>query len=385
MIGCSSDSSTGDGGADGALDTQNPMDVQNPMDTGSPDSGTLGKLLAIHASPDLPPIRFCYLVNGALSPLPPLPQELSASQIAAGAPFAGLYQGTGGPLPSTGTDLGPLKITPILIKAQKIAQYVKGGDGGIKVCSDLLAPDAGFGLVEGTDYWTLSEIPANTFGHDHTYLLALTGCRKDTTIGGGNAQLTAAKCGANWNNTTGNLAVKIYDVDRKIADPQKMGAQFLHLSAIVSAGSVGITPGIITPGANDGGNLLDLVALSPVQYPDLKPATATGVTKPAALNANPALNTAFVGTPVLPNDAGFGTQIYLPLPTVEQLTTGYAPDGGLMYQAGGNFTFVAMGDPTVFPYLDSTGAQGDPKDGGKFNGYYIHVIGLPNDPVIPKL
>lgn len=382
MVGCSSDSGTTDGGADGSpADQQNPQDVQNPMDTGAPDSGTLGKLLAVHASPDLPPIRFCYKVNGALSPLPPLPQELSPAQIAAGAPFAGLYQGTGGPLPSTGTDLGPLTITPILIKAQSVKDYVKGGDGGVKVCSDLLAPDAGFNLVAGTDYWTLADIPANTFKHDHTYILAATGCRSNTTIGGGNMLATLAKCGADWNNNSGNLAVKIYDVDRTVANPQKMGAQFLHLSPIIGAGTTGITPALATPGANDGGTKLELIALQPVQFPNLAPMTATGVGKPT-LNANPLLSTAFVGTPILP-DGGPGTQIALPLPIVEKLTTGYSPDGGLMYTNGANFTFIALGDPTVPQFVDQLG-QAQP-DGGAFNGYYIHVIGMPNDPVIPKL
>lgn len=384
MVGCSDGGGTADSGPDGQPDDQQAPDVQNPIDTGTPDSGTLGKLLAVHASLDLPPIRFCYKVNGTVSPLPPLPQELSPAQIAGGAPFAGLYQGTGGPLPSTGTDLGPLTITPILISAQAVAAYVKGGDAGIKVCSDLLAPDAGFGLVKDTNYWELADIPANTFKHDHTYILAATGCRKDTTIGGGNVLQTMARCGLDWNNSTGNLKVKIYDVDRVIADSQKMGAQFLHLSPIVGAGSDGVMPGLVTQAAlPDGGPRVDLIGLNLVQFPSLAPAPAAAVTKPAPLNANQNLNTMFVGTPY--RDGGPLNPIVFPLPLVERLTTGYPPDGGLMYTSGGNFTFVLVGDPTVPPYLDKWGQPGDPQDGGKFNGYYIHVIGLSNDPFIPKL
>ena len=48
-----------------------------------------------------------------------------------------------------------------------------------------------------------------------------------------------------------------------------------------------------------------------------------------------------------------------------------------MYKTGSNFTFIALGDPQASMWLDDAGTQ--------FNGYYIHVIGLPNDPVIPKL
>lgn len=382
MVGCSDGGGTADSGSDGQPNDQQTPDVQNPSDTGTPDSGTLGKLLAVHASADLPPIRFCYKINGTIAPLPPLPQELSPAQIAGGAPFAGLYAGTGGPLPSTGADLGPLTITPILISAQSVAAYVKGGDAGIKVCSDLLAPDAGFGLVKDTNYWELADIAANTFKHDRTYILAATGCRKDTPIGGGNQLQTMARCGLDWNSSTGNLKVKIYDVDRVVADTTKMGAQFLHLSPIVSAGSDGVMPSLVTQAAlPDGGPRIDLIGLQPLQYPNLGPSPAAAVTKPAALNANPLLNTMFVGTPML--DGGALKQIIVPLPTVEKLTTGYPPNGALMYTSGANFTFIALGDPTVPMFVNAQG-QAEP-DGGRFNGYYLHVIGLPNDPVIPKL
>src|SRR5262249_46971433 len=58
--------------------------------------------------------------------------------------------------------------------------------------------------------------------------------------------------------------------------------------------------------------------------------------------------------------------------------TGWAPDGGLYFTAGENYTFVILGDPTAEPI--------NYPDGGPdsaYTGFGVHVLAYPNDMVAP--
>jgi hypothetical protein len=379
MVGCSDGGSTSDAGPDVAQQDN----YVPPQDSGGMDGGgdadaaaPLAKLILVHASPELGPIRVCFAVNGTPTPLPALPHELSPAQQMAMLPFPGIYPGTGGAFPSTGTDVTPLKITPYVMNASSIKTHIKGEMPSEKVCSDMLDPDAGLNLTEGTDYWKLADIPANTFQHGKTYILILEGCTK-------NAGALAQRCGATWNANTGNLEAKIFQVDN-VATMGKTGAQYIQASAIVDGpfAPKGVIGSMATQGgAPDGGLLLEIINTTPATYSNVQPAMkATALTPPDV--AKSAVVSTFVQ-----GDGGLGPSFALPVSIIEQLTTGYPPDGGTMYVAGQNFTFVLVGDPTRNP--DGTNFVPNP-DGGfpqvsVNRGYAMHLLGFPNDPVIPKL
>lgn len=374
LSGCSSDDAKNDGGPDVVTNPDTGVTDTGVTDTGVTDTGTdagpqNAKLILVHGSPQLGGIRVCFAANGALTPLPALPHDPATQPASLGYP--GIPPGAGGPFPATGTDITPLTITPYVMNANSIKTHIKGEQGGEKKCSDLLNPDGGT-LVENTDYWKLADIPANTLAHGKTYILILEGCDKNANFG--SAQATGANCGANWNNSMGNLVVKVYEVDNKVSDMTKMGAQVIHASAVQQALYGG---GVIGATAQaDAGNV-QVISLTPAQYQG-------AVTPPAAkaLTAPGTQGDFFISQFVF-SDAGLGPAIPVQFAGVEQLTTGAAPTG--MYKANNNFTFVIVG---------SFGRNADGsqyfQDAGQLPvsigpGYAFHPLGFSSDPVIPPL
>lgn len=372
------------GGPDGSPADTGPNDTGTMPDTGA-DSGPLdcpkdpekcAKLITVHASPQLWGIRFCFAVNGSVTPLPPLPHDPATQPATLGYP--GIPPGAGGAVPFAGTDLTPLTITPYIIDAYAIRTHFKGETPSEKKCSDLIGPDGGVGITEGTDYWKLGDIPANTFQHNRTYMLVLEGCTKDANFG--STGLTTAMCGSGWNATSGNLTAKVYGLDR--ATGAKMGAQFVHASPILMVPHPGGAIGSLATvaGLPDGGTLVDIINLTPATNGgNIEPATATQVT-----GANVA--TTYLSMSLIESDAGIGANPLLPISAVEMLTTGLAPDGGSMYKAGGNYTFVMVGDPMRIadggPSLDPDGGAPKATAGA---GYSFHALGFPNNPPVVLL
>jgi hypothetical protein len=372
VSGCSSDDNKNDGGPEGGADTNMPMDTGVGMDSGNMDSGdasgpAMAKLILVHASQQLWGIRVCFAANGNLTPLPALPHDPATQPASLG--FPGIPPGAGGPFPSTGTDITPLTITPYVMNADSIKTHVKGEMGGEKKCSDLLNPDGGT-LVANQDYWKLPDIPANTLQHGNTYILMLEGCDKNANFG--SVPITTALCGASWSNTTGNLAVKIYQVDNKVADMSKMGAQYVHaappLQAVYQGGAIGLTA------QTDAGNIQIINAMPANNEGAIQPATASKLGAPGATDV--------LANTLILADGGVGAIIPIPLGAVETLTTGMAPTG--MYKANGNFTFIMLGNPS----RTADGGLFYPDAGQPISvnqGYALHALGFSNDPVIPPL
>lgn len=402
-IGCSDDdpptvTPKKDSGTDTGTDPDTGTPVEAGSDAGDGGGSQLGKVIAVHGTPGLPDIRFCFAAgalddgsDATLTPLPALPYDDSA--LPAGIPYPALYAGTGGPLPSTGADLSKVAITVYLIKATKLyalGNTVKSTPAGQRLtCDKLLAKgDAGPGLVEGTDYWKMPVIPKGQIARDATSLIVVGGCPKDAPAA------IQAKCnlpGKAWDSTNGNLNFLAWKVDRVITDATKLGVQFAHASSPLGAvqGATNATFGAnVIDLAVDGGNpqqLTQTVALG-----ELKPTAAKSISLPTV-----GVTLGLLTTPAPITDAGADadpdaappgptvTQIPMPWANIAQLS---GTTAAALFTVGKNVTFVLVGDPQAPTYIDpADGGPSTADGGGVFNRYSIHYLAFPNDPVIQAL
>ncbi|MBX3230164.1 MAG: hypothetical protein KIT84_24975 [Labilithrix sp.] len=331
------------------------------------------KLQLVNAITDLGPgaanasgaLRICYQITSGATKifapgLPPLPNRVRGAQ-----PFPGLFLGTGGPVDTTGADLSTLEVTPYIISAGKLEAIGLGKDvkaNQDKTCADIFNDDAGGTLEPNVDYWVLPPVPAGQLEQKKSYLLILTGCPGDSTLGD--------KCGAGFTAGTpglGNLKITKLELDNTTAvAANSIGVQFAHASpngsaVIQNIVGEGVRPAIVSEDADaasakplgaDANTNLDFQAITALKQVE---GVAFATDK---LTANPKA----------PNLAvGFGQ--------IESLTTGAVPPTGNLYANGKAYTFIALGDPTASP------TAGDPPS---FNFRFFHYLGLPNDPTISK-
>lgn len=338
-----------------------------PDDEAAPDSGPRAKVLIAHASPDLPAVRVCFAVatkadgsDAVLVRVPPLPDA-----VAAGQPYPGLFPGTGGVLPDLGTDLSSV-VVPYVLVAESVKGVVRDGGGPIADCDALLSPDAG--LVAGGDYFKLAPLPAGTFGAGKSVLVALTGCLPAVF----DPAADAPSCGADYGPLLGNVALTTFELDRRVADTGRLGAQVVHLVPAVEGKLQQNAPTGVTVGfANvpEAGTFYVPIAQG-VRYRQLAP--------PLAL-ASPIANVerTAVSVSVLDPDGGAA-----PLATYASSFAAIArasagdPDASASaaFRNGANYTFLFVGDPGAAAVLD----------GGAANGRAVHVLGFPSDPTVPK-
>lgn len=344
-----------------------PKDQSNPVDAGSP-----AKLIVVHASPDLGPVRICFsrgpdLQNLAVAPLPPLPNKATAGQ-----PFPGLFQGTGGPLPSVGTDFSNLVIVPyVMLAANLAAKGAIPGDAGTQpACDELFAADASIKLVENTDYFKLPPIPAGLLLRNKTFLLLATGCRPTATRRAG---ITDGQCGPTYNGTTGNIGVIAYELDRSPRAGTEMGVQFAHAAApAADFVKQPVLPGLVLDGS------FTPLGDAAVAYGNMNKDAATAVTGVAATDSFGIR----VQLPVGPDASIVPVTLAASLPQIQTITTGTAPPPSI-YVNGTNYTFVAIGDTNQPQFIDPFDGGASTADAGRFNGYTFHYLGFPNDPTLP--
>ncbi|MBX3201739.1 MAG: hypothetical protein KF894_26615 [Labilithrix sp.] len=363
-VGPGNDAGGGDTGLEDGGTTDAPNDQTNPDATQPPPNA---KLQLVNAATDFGPsnasgaIRVCYgLGPSAIAPLPPLPDRKSSDA----QPFPGVYIGTGGAVQGTGADLTTVPIVPYLMNAQSLAArgVVRTDAGAGPTCPDLLdnVVDAGGAFVEGVDYWKLPVIPANTFVKEKSFILVLTGCAGDSTVG-------ADKCGEGFATGAagnGNLKVTVYEIDRATKiDADKIGTQFIHASRAAETTLAGLGGGALTavPGYMTDGS-------DPSTFTSLNPDGGAGTT--VALGAKTELVQvsgvdvaahAFTANPNTPIVAR-------PIALIKQLSYGANVPAGGDYRNGAAFTFIALGDPAALPAEPT-------------NLRFFHFIALPNDPV----
>lgn len=386
----------------------------NLPDTGTPDTnvgdtGTqpdaadaapkpnFAKLTFINATTDLGPnavltgrgdagIRICFkqgttMANLGVAPYPPLPDKSTRPPLPAGIPF-----GSGGTFPSFGLDLEGRIIVPIVMTVKHLLAegVVNPGSGQPGTTCDEIVGDtkkANFNFVEGKDFWTLPAIDAGTFKKEKSYVLALTGCAGDASIG------NKDKCGPGFPAAgtagVGNLKVTIFETNTTPVSATQLGVQFFHVSTaadqVFGAVAKTLTPGFQSNPA-DGGTFKAAVP-GPIVLHTLTPAQGVTGVKDSdffvldkdGINPGPVALAPF---PLTSIQAASG------------LGTATAPT---IYKDGKNFVFVLVGDPaqpTFNTVVDggcpdpTPGKCGDGGDGTDFNPQSMHFLAFPTDPVI---
>ncbi len=342
-FGCDSGDDTPAKFFDASTDSTDDAPTDAATDAPTEASTAHAKIVAVHASPDLPAVRFCFGLGvqndgsqAVIAPIPALPQT----------PLA---PGAGAVLP----DLGDFSnaVTPYAVMASKIT--------GNATCDQLIGP-----LGAGSDYFALPTIKNGTFASGTTHLVALTGCLSQSA----DALADLTTCGPTWDASKGNLALDVLALDHVVANSQRFGAQIAHVAspaAGVWAGLYGSTAVSARLHPLDGGAdepIADSVALGALAPPN------------AASLAMPSVDeTSLVVAPVNPDGGAPPTQASIPLPLVYEATTGQATGEKAYFAPGVNYTFVFVGDPRVATTVD----------GGAFNGYSLHALAFPNDPATP--
>jgi hypothetical protein len=203
---------------------------------GDAGSSHAARLVAVHASPDLPDVRLCIKLDGKFVPDSPVPN---------GAPmpksnYPGLAAGGAFRLP----DLGKLENVVVTVTAIE-ARAINDGSKLTAGCEELLCPPNSGMCLDKTQYFTMPALPSKTFGPNKTYLLVLDGC-----IG---TSGTAAQCGSDYAGTSNLKALPVETADGFVdvgggAFPLQM-AQLSHgldgfqVTAEAQSGSIGSTLG----------------------------------------------------------------------------------------------------------------------------------------------
>jgi hypothetical protein len=304
---------------------------------------THAKIIVVHASPDLGAIRLCLAVgtqndgsDAVVVAAPPIPKGLIAP-------------GGGVVLPDVG-DLSGEAVTPYAVLSASIGTSTQTCDTLVK------------NLVVGTDYFVLPTIKRLALVPNATFMLAVTGCVRAAL----DSAADATTCGPTYNATTGNVSASLYTLDQVITNSQRFGAQVVHAAAPTSGswytlfGTHGLNA-LLRP--FDGG--ADEIIATSMLYQQLAPPNAASLAMPAIDQ------TAFV---ISADNADAGGATSIPLPLVYEATTGQVSGENAYFVAGVNYTFVVVGDPrapTTF-------------DGGVLNGYALHALAFPNNPVVPS-
>ncbi len=330
----------------GDATTDAPVDA--PAD--APDANLArAKIIAVHASPDVPAMRLCFGVG--------VQNDGSDAAILATAPIpkAPIAPGGGGALPDLGIDLSQKALTPYAVRASSITTSA--------TCDALVNGDGG--LASGTDYFPLPTIKNGTFTGGSTLMMSLVGCLP--TASDPSADVTT--CGIGYDTAKGNLAVRVFVLDRVVANTARFGAQIAHVA---------------TPAAGVWTALYNSTTVNAALHPldgGAEEPIAQGVTlytiapTSAASLAMPTIDqTSIIVSAVNPDGGAPATEAAIPLPLVYEATTGQATGENAYFTAGANYTFVFVGDPRAPATLD----------GGGFNGNALHLLAFPNDPTIPS-
>jgi hypothetical protein len=405
-VGCGSSNgagggSTTDSGTDtSTLDSGSMKDSSN--DAVNPTPGDAGKdaeaaapavpprVFLVNASPDshLAALRFCFGVGPMGSTYsvfgyPALPDTANP-----GAPYPGLFAGTGGEFksPVAGIDLGSLTLTLYAVNAANpmlIENTADGGTGtgGAEQTCDVLLGATGDGgtLVPGQDYWQLTTIPQGTLKDQTNYVVAITGCLAGLPFDGGAGM--GAYCGTDYSPTAGNVKITTFQLDNTTAlDGGSIGVQFAHASTPFAA-AAGQAPADAGPWFQAGGAFT--ITAPPA---DAGPEAGRGIAQfPILAQMSFGTVTQTTLTPFSGLDFSGASGVFVtvanlqhvqamqpvaePFPVVTELTYGASPvpDGGAP-QNGKGFAFVLVGDP-------AQSLLTNPQDGGPI---YVDAGASPN-------
>lgn len=219
LVACGSESSAGasgfsssgsSGGSSGGPPPDSGTGFDAPEDSVATDgppqdaSVTTGALF-VHASPDLPDLRFCWYVSTDADAGPAFSATDVPFPSAAPAPFSNypaVAVGSAATLPDASTMLGG-ELTIVGLEANVLAQ-VNGPGSTPRSCADLLETSGGnqFPLAATHPF---PAVPAGTILSGQTNLVAVAGCLPGII----DPKASASRCGAGWTTALGNLHVDV--------------------------------------------------------------------------------------------------------------------------------------------------------------------------------
>jgi hypothetical protein len=334
-------------------------------DSGVPDAGSHhGVLLAVHASADFPPARFCLGTGNqpdggdtALGNLPALPHVT-----ATGAPYPAVFPGTGQALPDVG-DFSQVVVTPFLIQAQTIASETSTNPNE-KSCQTLLGTHGQGGtLTLGTDFFPLTPIPSGSLTPNSTALVTVEGCVPSAFDG----TASTMRCGADY-VSAGNLKARTHLLAGIVAGP---GSQVAHASPALDGVEDALAPSppvtqhvsLFNPDAGAASGVA--LTFSGINDGQLAPSMALSLPAGAFQLSNA------IGVTAVDSSGNNVVASAFPLSAVAIASGGSA---ATYFNASDDYVFVLVGDPTASQTL---------LDGGP-NGYAVHVVAYPENIAAPS-
>jgi hypothetical protein len=303
------------------------------------------RLVAVHASPDLPDVRLCIAVDGHYATNQrPVPDDSNGPMPKSNYP--GLAAGGAFRLPDLGT-LANKTVTITAIKAKRISD----GQARTDSCDNLLCSGGG-SCLDPTDYFRLPDLES-TFTANNTYLLVLDGCVSAALDPNG----SPARCGSDY-TSGGNLkALPVETADGYLdVGPGAFPLQVAMLSHGLD--------GLQVSAAADSTSLATTHA-----FADVSPLTPQTIAFPSSIDGWGQkvfdVQAAELDAGIAPLVASYAAVQYATDPT-------QVPDQ--YFRTRGNFVLAIVGDPS------SASQQQTLADGGAndtYDGHGLHLLVFP--------
>jgi hypothetical protein len=306
-------------------------------------------LSIVNASPDFGSMYIC-LSWGAATPnvspsavFPFLPQNGGASSF---------YRA---PPPYDALDLTSLNVTVYAVP-QQVAEAATGTlDGGAAGCADLIG---------GSEAASVGTISAGQLHPNAAYLVFISGCSANDDSG--------APCGSDYDGGS-TLGLRIAQVDNTSVPPNgDIGVQFAQASIQLEAYARQVN-------ATYGGTVGELLGAGSPTVLGVGVLAGPVVPSTVVMTPVPAPEVSFGARALLAGGAGSGVGVSWPTAMIQDFTYGTtdagtlnAPPGGFLTK--GNWTFVLVGDPQQSYF-----------SGSEFNPLGLHILGLPNQPLIDSV
>ena len=349
-----SSGSSGGNGDSGLEDTGSPdVGLANPdggPDSAATDSGVGTGALFVHASPDLPDLRFCWYVGATASP--------SDTPFPSGAPAAfsnypAVPVGGAAPLADASSMLGG-DLHLVGLEANVLATIEPAG-AMPKSCYELLMGGGAHFPAQATH--TFPVIPNGTIVAGSTNLIAVAGCLPTLF----DPIATTQRCGSSWSSLNGNLHVDVSAFSELTSVPAgQLPVQAAQLSPALASllGDGGVA--VVSFGTQGGDAGIPVATLSAEGTVD--PMTATVLDAGTAPTGYGQLG---FGVDVRGFDGGAG-HLWMSLEQSLQLVDPMK-DPAKYYAAQTTFIVAVVGDPNA-PHAASDAA---------YDGTGLHVLVLP--------
>jgi hypothetical protein len=361
--GVGGDGSTVQPDAEGSTDSSTSFDGGTGVDGATGDSGgpppQTGALF-VNASPDLQDLRLCW----GISPPDGGPPEYSTTDVPfpSGAPapasnYPALSAGGAAALADASALTGGT-VTITTIPASAFATLEMNQHPPLP-CATLLAPSGGGSIVTALPGALYDFTIPNGIVNGSTSVIALAGCAAN------DSNASVARCGADWNSTSGNLhvdVVPLYPISQNPAptDSGVLPVQAAQLSPLLAqlAGDAGV---VVSFGPQGATTAIGTLASEGAFAPTAGPAYLDAGIDPSIYGT--------LGFQVDVNGADGGPgHLWMSLEQSLELAQGPMVNPAVYYTLMDTYVVAIIGDPNgVHAFSDA----------GSFDGTGLHILVIP--------